>query len=136
MSTHRGGECRCRTTGRLPSPAPEALSICGGVRGCAQPYCSSTRGAVPDKCTNPGRHQAMKVLIIHNSYQQPGGEDVAADRETSLLRQAGHEVIEYRRSNHELNALSLWGKLTLPKRVIWAGDAMQDIRALIHREKP
>ena len=78
----------------------------------------------------------MKVLIIHNSYQQPGGEDVAADRETSLLRQAGHEVIEYRRSNHELNALSLWGKLTLPKRVIWSGGSMQDLRALIHRERP
>jgi hypothetical protein len=32
----------------------------------------------------------MQILIIHNSYQQPGSEDVAADQEASLLRQAGH----------------------------------------------
>jgi glycosyltransferase involved in cell wall biosynthesis len=78
----------------------------------------------------------MKVLIIHNSYQQPGGEDIVAGQEAALLRQAGHEVIEYRRSNHEVKALGLWDKLTLPKRVIWAGKSAQDLRALTHREKP
>jgi glycosyltransferase involved in cell wall biosynthesis len=78
----------------------------------------------------------VKVLIVHNSYQQPGGEDVVAGREAALLRQAGHEVMEYRRSNHELRALSPWGKLTFPKQVIWAGESVRDLRALIHREKP
>jgi glycosyltransferase involved in cell wall biosynthesis len=78
----------------------------------------------------------VKVLIVHNSYQQPGGEDVVAGREAALLRQAGHEVMEYRRSNHELRALSPWGKLTFPKQVIWAGESVRDLRALIHEEKP
>jgi glycosyltransferase involved in cell wall biosynthesis len=78
----------------------------------------------------------MKVLIIHNSYQQPGGEDVVAAQEAVLLRQAGHEVIEYRRSNREVKALNLWNKLILPKQVIWAGNTVQDLRALIHQEKP
>jgi glycosyltransferase involved in cell wall biosynthesis len=78
----------------------------------------------------------MKVLIAHNSYQQPGGEDVVAEEEAILLRQAGHEVIEYRRSNHEIDALSLWGNLTLPKRLIWAGDTVRDLGALIHQEEP
>jgi glycosyltransferase involved in cell wall biosynthesis len=78
----------------------------------------------------------MKVLIIHNSYQQPGGEDVVAAQEAVLLRQAGHEVIEYRRSNREVKALNLWNKLILPKQVIWAGNTVQDLRALIHQENP
>jgi glycosyltransferase involved in cell wall biosynthesis len=78
----------------------------------------------------------MKVLIIHNSYQRPGGEDVVAAQEVVLLRQAGHEVIEYRRSNHEIKALNLWNKLMLPKQVIWAGNTVQDLRALVHQEKP
>jgi glycosyltransferase involved in cell wall biosynthesis len=78
----------------------------------------------------------MKVLSIHNSYQQPGGEDVVAAQEAVLLRQAGHDVIEYRRSNHEINALSPWGKLTLPKQVIWAGQSVTDLRVLIGRERP
>ena len=78
----------------------------------------------------------MKVLIVHNAYQQPGGEDVVAAQEARLLRQAGHEVIEYRRSNHEINVLSLRNKVALATRAIWAGDTVRDLRALIHREKP
>jgi glycosyltransferase involved in cell wall biosynthesis len=78
----------------------------------------------------------MKVLILHNSYQQPGGEDVVTDQEAALLRDAGHEVIEYRRSNHEINALSLWSKSTLPMRAVWSGHAMQDLRVLLRREEP
>jgi glycosyltransferase involved in cell wall biosynthesis len=78
----------------------------------------------------------MKVLIVHNSYQQPGGEDVVAALEADLLRQAGHEVIEYRRSNHEIKVLTLWNKVALAKRAIWAGDTVRDLRAVIHHEKP
>ena len=78
----------------------------------------------------------MKVLIIHNSYRQPGGEDILVEQERALLQHSGHEVIEYRRSNHETNILGLWGKFTLPKRVVWAGNTIRDLRALIHQEKP
>jgi len=78
----------------------------------------------------------MKVLVIHNSYRQPGGEDILVEQERALLQHSGHEVIEYRRSNHETNILGLWGKFTLPKRVVWAGNTIQDLRALIHQEKP
>ena len=34
----------------------------------------------------------MKVLVVHNYYQQRGGEDVVAEAEVALLRDAGHEV--------------------------------------------
>jgi glycosyltransferase involved in cell wall biosynthesis len=78
----------------------------------------------------------MKILIIHNMYQQAGGEDMVAEREASLLAGAGHEIIWYRRSNSEVSQLSLWGKMTLPKRMIWASDAVCDLRHLIAREKP
>ena len=78
----------------------------------------------------------MKVLIVHNSYKQSGGEDVAVAQEAALLRLAGHEVREYRRSNHEVDALSLWGRLTCPKRVIWAGDAVRDLRSLLQQAPP
>jgi glycosyltransferase involved in cell wall biosynthesis len=78
----------------------------------------------------------MKVLILHNSHQQRGGEDVVVEEEAALLHGAGQEVIEYRRSNHEINALSLWSKSTLPVHAIWSGRAMRDVRALLRREKP
>jgi len=78
----------------------------------------------------------MKILIVHNTYQQPGGEDIAAEREASLLANAGHEIIWYRRSNNEANTLNLWDKITLPKRMIWASDAVSDLHRLIAQHKP
>ena len=47
----------------------------------------------------------MKVLIVHNAYKQFGGEDVVVAQEAALLRLAGHAVLEYRRSNREIDAL-------------------------------
>ncbi len=41
----------------------------------------------------------MKVLIVHNSYQQPGGEDVVFEQERQMLESEGHQVVVYRRSN-------------------------------------
>jgi len=34
----------------------------------------------------------MKILIIHNNYQQRGGEDAVVEAEAALLEAAGHEV--------------------------------------------
>jgi glycosyltransferase involved in cell wall biosynthesis len=32
----------------------------------------------------------VRVLLVHNYYQQPGGEDVVVEQELALLRQKGH----------------------------------------------
>ena len=34
----------------------------------------------------------MRILIAHNRYLHRGGEDVAFEAETALLREYGHEV--------------------------------------------
>jgi len=34
----------------------------------------------------------MKVVVLHNAYQQRGGEDVVVEAEAALLRDAGHDV--------------------------------------------
>jgi glycosyltransferase involved in cell wall biosynthesis len=78
----------------------------------------------------------MKILVVHNHYQQPGGEDTTVEQEAVLLRDAGHQVIVYRRSNHEVDSFNVFNKLTLPARFIWASDAVQDLRRLIQQEKP
>jgi glycosyltransferase involved in cell wall biosynthesis len=78
----------------------------------------------------------LKILVIHNQYQQAGGEDTTVAQETALLRDAGHRIIEYRRSNQEISAFNAVQKATLPLRMIWAGDSYRDLRSLIRREKP
>lgn len=34
----------------------------------------------------------MKILLLHNLYQQPGGEDAVVDQEKALLTAKGHDV--------------------------------------------
>lgn len=78
----------------------------------------------------------MRVLIVHNYYQQPGGEDTVMEQEGALLRNNGHQVIAYHRSNEEIGNFAFREKLMLPKRAIWASDSARDLRELIQREKP
>jgi glycosyltransferase involved in cell wall biosynthesis len=77
----------------------------------------------------------MKVLLVHNSYQQPGGEDVVYQRERDLLKAAGHEVLEYQRSNSEIEDYSVVRRVTLFGRTVWAPDSFQDFSKLL-REEP
>ncbi|MGQ9850123.1 MAG: glycosyltransferase family 1 protein, partial [Aggregatilineaceae bacterium] len=78
----------------------------------------------------------MKILLVHNTYQYPGGEDIVFEREATLLREHGHTVVTYTRSNAEVRDFSPAAKALLPLRMIWARDAVRDLRALIAAEKP
>ena len=37
----------------------------------------------------------MRILVCHNFYQQPGGEDRVFADETRLLESHGHEVMRF-----------------------------------------
>ena len=78
----------------------------------------------------------MKIVLAHNTYQWPGGEDVIVEQERELLCSAGHQVIEYRRSNHEAVSGSLLRQISLARHAIWASDSYEDFRLLLRRERP
>jgi glycosyltransferase involved in cell wall biosynthesis len=78
----------------------------------------------------------MKIVLVHNTYQQPGGEDAAFRNECNLLTQAGHEVVVYERSNHDVSHYVSVRQLTLAKRTIWASNTRKEFRQLLLREKP
>ena len=48
----------------------------------------------------------MRVLFVHNAYQQRGGEDSGVDDEIRLMRDHGHEVELYRRDNHDIESMA------------------------------
>lgn len=54
----------------------------------------------------------MRILQVHTKYQKEGGEDVIADSEARLLRDAGHEVRQYHSANPR-GALQALAGLTL-----------------------
>lgn len=75
-----------------------------------------------------------RVLLLHNRYQQRGGEDSVVDAETNLLREAGHEVFVELVDNHAITSLPQ--KLNAfarapydPAREAWAADLTRRTRA-------
>lgn len=75
----------------------------------------------------------MKILLCHNHYQTPGGEDRVFTGEGQLLETRGHEVVRYTRSNDDVNQM---GKLNLLKSTIWNRRTVDDLKELIRRERP
>jgi glycosyltransferase involved in cell wall biosynthesis len=41
----------------------------------------------------------VRILQVHTTYREPGGEDIVVRAEAELLRGAGHEVVEYQAAN-------------------------------------
>jgi glycosyltransferase involved in cell wall biosynthesis len=75
----------------------------------------------------------MKILSVHNSYQNPGGEDQVFAQEAGLLRSHGHQVSVYQASNDQVNGKS---PLVLLGNTIWNGQIQRELRALMQRERP
>ncbi len=78
----------------------------------------------------------MKIVVVHNSYQLPGGEDTVFANETRLLEEHGHKVVAYHRSNHELDSMSALQRLTMPKEMIHSGNSKREIEKLLRDERP
>lgn len=78
----------------------------------------------------------VKILLVHNTYQQPGGEDVVFNQERMMLENAGHRVIVYKRSNWEVAEFHGIRRVAMAKRAIWASDTRREFGRLLHDEKP
>ncbi len=78
----------------------------------------------------------MKCLLIHNHYQNAGGEDEVFRNESELLRSHGHHVVEYVRSNDEIREYGLANKIGLILRTVWAHDTVRHLRGILKTQKP
>ena len=73
----------------------------------------------------------MKIVLVHNTYQWPGGEDVIVIQERDLLRSAGHEVLEYRRSNVDVTDSTVIHRIALGQRAVWSQDVFREFQGLL-----
>ena len=74
----------------------------------------------------------LRVLLVHDYYQQPGGEDESFRVEAELLRREGCRVLTYTRNNAE------WvrkPRILQALGSIWNHKTYRDIRRLLRREK-
>jgi glycosyltransferase involved in cell wall biosynthesis len=78
----------------------------------------------------------VKIALVHNAYQQPGGEDAVFEQECKMLENAGNKVVTYSRSNWDTDGYRGLRRISLAKRTIWNSDSRQDFLQLLQREKP
>ena len=74
-----------------------------------------------------------KILIVHNAYQQRGGEDSVVDSEITLLRSHGHEVATYFRNNDDITSMPA---VKVAIQTLWSSTTVTELTALINLFKP
>lgn len=74
-----------------------------------------------------------RILIIHNAYQQRGGEDTVVESEMALLSARGHDVELFARDNH-----SIVGRpsASLALQALWSTEAGDALAAKLNDFKP
>lgn len=75
----------------------------------------------------------MKVVLVHEHYQRPGGEDEVFNTEAELLRNRGHDVVRYVAHNDSVRTMS---RLALVRDTIWNRDQYAKLTQLLRRERP
>jgi glycosyltransferase involved in cell wall biosynthesis len=80
----------------------------------------------------------MKILIVHNYYRgrSPGGEDVVVNAERDLLREAGHEVLTYTRSNDEMDEASWFDRVRVAAALQGMTRSRRDLQRLLEEYRP
>ena len=72
------------------------------------------------------------VLLLHNYYQRPGGEDRVFASEASLLEAQGHTVIRISESNHSIGT----GGLKAAGQAVWNHASLQKVRRAVQEHSP
>ncbi len=76
---------------------------------------------------------AMRVLAVHNAYQQRGGEDFAVEREIELLRERGHQISTFFVSNDAIPNMS---RARLAVDTVWSSSAGRSLKERLQSERP
>jgi len=76
----------------------------------------------------------MKVLFVHDRYQQAGGEEAVVANELALLDRHGWETLLWSVSNDAIGGT--WGKITAAARVSYSRPARDELARVIAEFEP
>ena len=76
----------------------------------------------------------MRVLVLHNSYQTAGGEDVVVEAERSLLEAHGHTVRMLAANNHGITSFP--ARIKAGISCVYSRDWKQRVLAEIRSFRP
>jgi len=75
----------------------------------------------------------IRVLLVHNYYQNSGGEDIVFAAEKKLLAEHGHEVVEYTDDNSRLNTMN---QFSAAANMIWSRSSYRSVKKIIQTRRP
>jgi glycosyltransferase involved in cell wall biosynthesis len=78
----------------------------------------------------------MRILLIHNFYQQPGGEDRVFDSEKALLSARNHEVFEFSKHNDEIRQYTPLQKIALMGKTTLNAGVQKELLEVVKNRKP
>ncbi|MBZ5523543.1 MAG: glycosyltransferase [Acidobacteriia bacterium] len=73
----------------------------------------------------------MKILMLHNRYLLPGGEEQSTAADVALLAEYGHQVQLLEQDNRDIERL---GRTRIALGTIWAPDSFRRIREKLRAE--
>lgn len=98
---------------------------------------ADVRADVPHTTADPapgqGTERPLRCLLVHNHYQQPGGEDQIYEAEAAVLAAGGHEVERYTVHNDALTDMGRWNAA---RATFWNGDVYRAVADLCRRVRP
>ena len=80
--------------------------------------------------------KSFRVLILHNRYRQPGGEDVVVASQAKLLREKGHEIHLLEKHNSEIDSYGLFRKIGLFFQMADNPDSAAEVAKIVREFKP
>lgn len=78
----------------------------------------------------------MKILLVHNYYQQRGGEFVAVKAQISLLKSKGLPLVTYLKDNAAIDEFGARQRIKLLKNALFNSQVYQEISSLIEDQRP
>jgi glycosyltransferase involved in cell wall biosynthesis len=73
----------------------------------------------------------MNILVVHNLYRQPGGEDRVVENESALLARHGHKVVHYTADNDAIDRIN---PIALAGMTVWNHGSYRAVRDILARE--
>jgi glycosyltransferase involved in cell wall biosynthesis len=78
----------------------------------------------------------LRILFVHNFYQNRGGEDESTEQEIRLMEKKGHDVRLYSRKNEEIESYSIFNKGKLIFEPTWSSRTFREISLLLQDYQP
>jgi glycosyltransferase involved in cell wall biosynthesis len=78
----------------------------------------------------------VRILLVHNYYQQPGGESGVFENLLRLLKRVGQDVDVYSRDNSEIVHFDLKDKALMGMGAFFSLQSWSELKALVQNRRP